>query len=418
MSAIKYSFAAGAAVIAMLTACGDDVTNVTEVNEKAAIDLVEKYKELPKCEDSLYGTLIYAADSSQVYACTSDGWASLKGEKGDQGDDGLDGEDGKNGEDGENGKDGEDGTDGENGTSCTANQLSDGSGYNIVCGGKTVGTITNGTNGTDGEDGTSCNIVSDENGVVVIQCGEGENAETTKLYKAMCGADPFDPADKFCYAAELYNLCGGKVYDPSKYYCSDEVVYDRCNGNEYDHETLFCARFADSTEQLYKMMKFGDQTWMAENLNYETESSYCYDNNDENCTQFGRLYTWAAANEACPEGWHLPSQTEWETLIIAADGNISEYTDYNLAGLALKSAEGWDNAGNDTLAIGFSALPAGIKDYESDVFNGIDSYTYFWTSTGKDTYSAYYVKLSSSNNQALIDYADKSYGYSIRCLKN
>ena len=79
MSAIKYSFAAGAAVIAMLTACGDDVTNVTEVNEKVALDIVEKYKELPKCEDSLYGTLIYAADSSQVYACTSDGWASLKG---------------------------------------------------------------------------------------------------------------------------------------------------------------------------------------------------------------------------------------------------------------------------------------------------------------------------------------------------
>ena len=331
----------------------------------------------------------------------------------------MDGEDGKNGTNGTNGKDGEDGADGADGESCTATPLSDGSGIEVICGGKTVGVIPNGTNGTDGEDGTSCNIESDEGGVVTIQCGEGENAQTTELYKAMCGTDPFDPADKFCYAAELYDLCGGKVYDPSKDYCSDEVVYDRCNGNEYDHEILFCARFADdSTEQLYKMMKFGDQTWMTENLNYKTENSYCYDNNDENCTQFGRLYTWAAANEACPEGWHLPNQTEWETLIIAADGNLSEYTDYNLAGLALKSAEGWDNAGNDTLAIGFSALPAGIKDYESDVFNGIDSYTYFWTSTGKDTYSAYYVKLSSFTNQALIDYADKSYGYSIRCLKN
>ena len=88
------------------TACGDDVTNVTEVNEKVALDIVEKYKELPKCEDSLYGTLIYATDSSQVYACTSDGWASLKGEKGDQGDDGLDGEAGKNGTNGTNGKNG------------------------------------------------------------------------------------------------------------------------------------------------------------------------------------------------------------------------------------------------------------------------------------------------------------------------
>ena len=345
-------------------ACGDDVTNVTEVNEKVALDIVEKYKELPKCEDSLYGTLIYVADSSLVYACTSDGWASLKGENGDQGDDGLDGEDGENGE---KGKDGEDGADGADGESCTATALKDGSGIEVMCGGKTVGVISNGTNGTDGEDGTNCNIVSDEGGVVTIQCGEGENAETTKLYKAMCGTDPFDPADKFCYAAELYNLCGDKVYDPSKEFCSNEVVYDLCGGkvydpserfcsneavyylcggkvydpskefcsnkvvydlcgdNDYNPEKQFCAKFNDDakTEQLYKMVTIApegtnySETWMAENLNYETANSWCYGDKEENCAKYGRLYTWAAAMEACPTGWHLPSQDEWKELIVA-----------------------------------------------------------------------------------------------------
>ena len=469
-------------------ACGDDVTNVTEVNEKAAIDLVEKYKELPKCEDSLYGTLIYAADSSQVYACTSDGWASLKGEKGDQGDDGLDGEDGKNGEDGENGKDGEDGTDGENGTSCTANQLSDGSGYNIVCGGKTVGTITNGTNGTNGEDGTSCNIESDEGGVVTIQCGEGENAETTKLYKAMCGTDPFDPADKFCYAAELYDLCGdkvydpskefcsnevvydlcdgnvydpseefcsnevvyylcsGKVYDPSKYYCSDEVVYDLCNGNEYDHETLFCARFANSTEQLYKMVTIApegtgySETWMAENLNYETENSWCYGDKEENCAKYGRLYTWAAAvgkteeecglgkvcnlgngnvQGVCPEGWHLPSQEEWEELIVAVDDNITEYSGENVAGNVLKSQTGWNakvGINNDD-TFGFSALPAGLRQSDGNYTDEGDR-AHFWSSSKYNLGYAYFMDLSYNSTNAYLYHDLKDFGFSVRCLKD
>lgn len=327
MIAMKYSFAAGAAVVAMLTACGDEVTEVTNVDEKASLDIVEKYKELPKCEESIYGSLVYAADSSQVYACTSDGWGSLKGEKGDtgaKGDDGKAGENGTNGKDGDDGKNGEsctatalkdgsgievkcdgkvvgtikngadgakgaDGTNGtngldgescttkavengievscpgsepvvitngdkgedgksayelsgtdktleewlaslkgDNGESCTATALQDGSGIEVMCGGKTVGTITNGTNGTDGEDGTNCNIVSDEDGVVTIQCGEGENAETTKLYKAMCGTDPFDPEKKFCVLGKLYDKCGGKAYIVNREYCKDDVVEELC----------------------------------------------------------------------------------------------------------------------------------------------------------------------------------------------
>ena len=430
-------------------ACGDDVTNVTEVNEKVALDIVEKYKELPKCEDSLYGTLIYAADSSQVYACTSDGWASLKGEKGDQGDDGLDGEDGKNGTNGTNGKDGEDGADGADGESCTATALSDGSGIEVMCGGKTVGVISKGTNGKNGEDGTNCNIVSDEGGVVTIQCGEGENAKTTELYKAMCGTDPFDPADKFCYAAELYNLCGGKVYDPSKYYCSDEVVYNRCNGNEYDHETLFCARFADSTEQLYKMVTIApegtnySETWMAENLNYETENSWCGGGSgttEGDCAKYGRLYTWAAAvgkteeecgygqecnlgtgdiRGICPTGWHLPSQDEWKELIVAVDDNITEYTTPNAAGKVLKSQTGWNAKEGITNedAFGFSALPAGSR-YYGDGYDDEGNITYFWSSSEDTGYGAYIMGLFYNDESAALNYGNKRTWYPVRCLKD
>ncbi|MGM9985270.1 MAG: fibrobacter succinogenes major paralogous domain-containing protein, partial [Fibrobacter intestinalis] len=84
----------------------------------------------------------------------------------------------------------------------------------------------------------------------------------------------------------------------------------------------------------YRTVEIGKQVWMAENLNYEMDGSYCYDNEATNCQKYGRLYTWAAAMQACPEGWHLPSEAEWETLITAVGGE-------DVAGLKLKSTSGW-----------------------------------------------------------------------------
>ena len=69
----------------------------------------------------------------------------------------------------------------------------------------------------------------------------------------------------------------------------------------------------------YKTVKIGNQVWMAENLNYDAGSgSWCY----EDCSQYGRLYNWETAKGVAPQGWHLPSKSEFETLLNNLGGGV------------------------------------------------------------------------------------------------
>ena len=170
----------------------------------------------------------------------------------------------------------------------------------------------------------------------------------------------------------------------------------------------------------YKTVTIGDQTWMAENLNYadsvKTPSlkgkSWCYDGVAGYCEKYGRLYTWAAAKTVCPEGWHLPSYDEWNTLFTAVGGKST-------AGAKLKSQTGWaayDGITNED-SFGFSALPAGNRyDNGSYYYEGYDAH--FWSSTEYGSYDAYYMSLGYDYGDAYLDNNDKSNGHSVRCVKD
>jgi len=138
--------------------------------------------------------------------------------------------------------------------------------------------------------------------------------------------------------------------------------------------------FTDQRDnKLYKTVKIGEQVWMAENLVYDAEGSKVYGNDPENCQKYGKLYNWETAMRICPEGWHLPSKEEWQTLVDFAGGE-------KVAGKKLKAKRDWRHFGTGTDDFGFSALPGGIYHalsggvYLSEGFCPSCAFGYWWSS--------------------------------------
>jgi uncharacterized protein (TIGR02145 family) len=158
----------------------------------------------------------------------------------------------------------------------------------------------------------------------------------------------------------------------------------------------------------YKTTKIGEQTWMAENLNYQVEGSKCYENKEENCIKYGRLYAWDAAITACPSGWHLPTKPEWDNLLVAAGDNgaaknlktksgwsSTDFSGRNLAEtLAIKLMQLlYDRVSVGTDGFGFSALPGGYHEFGTILYHRAGNDGYWWTAE-VDGSCAYFYNMS------------------------
>jgi len=176
--------------------------------------------------------------------------------------------------------------------------------------------------------------------------------------------------------------------------------------------TAQAGTFTDSRDgQAYKAVTIGDQTWMARNLNYKTQSgSWCYEDNTDNCDKYGRLYDWNTAKSACPKGWHLPSKTEWREMVTVVGSSTG--------GTKLKSKSGWKENGNGTDIYGFSALPGGRRGSGGKFRNA--HYGYWWTATDYPVGGAngYYRNIDYNYSNVDEDYRDKSNGFSVRCIQD
>lgn len=175
--------------------------------------------------------------------------------------------------------------------------------------------------------------------------------------------------------------------------------------------------------QSYDIVQIGPQTWMAENLNYEIEGSACPEGDNRNCSKYGRLYTWKAAQKACPEGWHLPNSADFEQLIASA-GGTDLASGMAVAGEKLKSTSGWFKKGNGSDEFGFNALPAGYRlggndgsENATGKFDGIGGYAHLWSATETPDGLAYYLLLDFSTKAAKLNAFGKDEARSVRCVK-
>lgn len=182
--------------------------------------------------------------------------------------------------------------------------------------------------------------------------------------------------------------------------------------------------FTDTRDgQSYGIVQIGPQTWMAENLNYEIEGSACPEGDKRNCSKYGRLYTWKAAQKACPEGWHLPDRADFEQLIANA-GGTDIASGMAVAGEKLKSTSGWFKKGNGSDEFGFNALPAGYRLGGNDgsesapgKFDGIGGYAHLWTASETPDGLAHYLLLDFSTKAAKLSAFGKDEARSVRCVK-
>lgn len=194
----------------------------------------------------------------------------------------------------------------------------------------------------------------------------------------------------------------------------------------------------------YQTVQIGNQCWMKENLNYDQNSfgnDWCYDNDANNCTIYGRLYDWEATmagastsssnpsgvQGVCPTGWHVPSDVEWTQLTDYLSAN-SQYWCGGISTQIAKSLAATTNwntytttceSGNDlntNNSSGFTALPGGARN-TSGAYSDIKDRILLWSAT--DDISGVRTRIlystSSTINKPMLE---KSYGLSVRCLKD
>ncbi len=188
--------------------------------------------------------------------------------------------------------------------------------------------------------------------------------------------------------------------------------------------------FTDTRDgHVYKTVTIGNQTWMAENLAYNSTASLVYEDNEENANIYGRLYPWndVKYGDICPEGWHVPTQKEWiELANYIGESYVDNYSDYpypyiNTNDVIISSVgSAMKTTGTDaTNESGFNGLLGGLyTPYSSYSYQALGDYGIWWTSDLYDSNSGIITVLKIFSPDLEIKITSLDYYYSVRLIKN
>jgi len=256
----------------------------------------------------------------------------------------------------------------------------------------------------------------------------------------------FDGTGTGAYTSSIWNLTAG-----IKYYVRAYATYSL--GTVYGEQISFTTPVDNNTVRdsrdgtRYSTIKIGQQWWMAENLNTGISvfsdttnednpkvsdngiiEKYCLDNKESNCDIYGGLYDWnemmayglsdtgtaGTTQGICPEGWHIPTDNEWDILISFLGGT-------DIAGGILKESgtSRWQEPNDGAYdGVFFDALPGGSRDEEGmfdfEGFRGV-----FWSATENFPfwYTSAFSRTVYYNGRSVWRFTNsKTMGYSVRCI--
>ncbi|MCX6309152.1 MAG: fibrobacter succinogenes major paralogous domain-containing protein [Bacteroidia bacterium] len=324
-----------------------------------------------------------------------------------------------------------------------------------VCWSTTASPTTANSKTTDGS--TSVSFISLLTGLIP---GTTCNGGTTITASGVCWSTSATPTTanskttdgsaSGSFTCSLTGLLSGTTYYVRAYATNSEGT---AYGNEVSFTTTTSSgSVTDMDGNVYTTVTIGTQTWMVENLKttkYSDGTSiplvsdgtawaalstpgYCYYNNDAaNKNIYGALYNWYAVNtgKLAPTGWHVPTDAEWtilENYLIANGYNYDGTTSGNKIAKALAASMLWNTSttvgaiGNDLTknnTSGFTALPGGYR-YSNGTFYSIGNYGNWWSSTEYSTTSAWYRNLNCNYSNLNRSVSTKSYGFSVRCVRD
>ncbi len=232
------------------------------------------------------------------------------------------------------------------------------------------------------------------------------------------------------FTLSLTGLSPGTTYYV-RAYASNEA------GTGYGEEISFVTDMVDADDNSYDIIRIGDQWWTDRNLSTTKYNDgtdiplaegdfewtnlngpgYCwYANNITYKNSYGALYTWYTINtgKICPDGWHVPTRSEWTTLINFAGGA-------SVAGGKLKETglTHWDNPNTGaTDEYGFTGLPGGHRSVSGGNFSHLNSYGFWWCSDEADVNNTYDIWLIYDSSGTSQYSREKGTGNSVRCIKD